>query len=362
MILYASILVAVSFVISAVLTFVVKGWSLKTGFVAEPQVDRFSKRTVPMGGGIAIFGTLALIILGGALSVKFFAGAGMIAEVFTKFEIDASDFMGKIDQLIILMASAAILFVLGLVDDKKHLGPFLKLAVQFAAAFLAAGFADVRVEFFIHNTIITTAISAVWIVLLINVFNFLDNMDGASVGIAAIITGILFTAGVVSGQVFVSGLALVFMGTLGGFLAFNFPPARIFAGDCGSLVVGFFVATLSLKTTYYNVEHGGNYFAVFMPLIALSVPLYDFATVTFLRISQGKSPFVGDTQHFSHRLKKRGLSERQTVLTLYLATLCTGIGAAFLNQLSASGALAVFAQTVMILLIIAIMESTKKQS
>jgi UDP-GlcNAc:undecaprenyl-phosphate GlcNAc-1-phosphate transferase len=90
----------------------------------------------------------------------------------------------------------------------------------------------------------------------------------------------------------------------------------------------------------------------------MAVPLYDFISVTVLRISQGKSPFVGDTQHFSHRLRRRGLSDTQTVLTLYLATLCTGLGATFLYQVNLAGAMLVFAQTVMVLAIIAILEMT----
>jgi len=90
----------------------------------------------------------------------------------------------------------------------------------------------------------------------------------------------------------------------------------------------------------------------------MAVPLYDFVSVTLLRIIQGKSPFVGDTQHFSHRLKKRGLTATQTVLTLYLATLCTGLGATFLYQVNLTGAILIFAQTFMILAIIAIFETT----
>ena len=78
---------------------------------------------------------------------------------------------------------------------------------------------------------------------------------------------------------------------------------------------------LRFKTTYYHENQSGGAGAVLMPLVVMAVPLYDFLSVTFLRISQGKSPFVGDTQHFSHRLKRRGLSDTQTALTLYLATL-----------------------------------------
>ena len=259
-----------------------------------------------------------------------------------------------------MLLSIFILFVLGLWDDKKHLGPFLKLAIQFGVAIAAALLAEIRVEFFIENKIITSALSAVWIVLIINAFNFLDNMDGLSAGIAVIAGSILFTAAAISGQVFVGGLALVFIGTLLGFLVLNFPPAKIFMGDAGSLVVGFFVAMLTLRTTYYHEAQSGRWYPVLMPLVVMAVPLYDFISVTLLRISQGKSPFVGDTQHFSHRLKKHGLTDTQTVLTLYLATLCTGLSAIFLYQVNLAGAILILTQTFMILAIIAIFETTAK--
>ena len=153
-------------------------------------------------------------------------------------------------------------------------------------------------------------------------------------------------------------MGAVFAGALLGFLLFNFPPAKIFMGDCGSLVVGFFIALLTLRTTYYNAEAGTELYSVFMPLVAMAVPLYDFTSVTFLRLKQGKSPFVGDTQHFSHRLKRRGLSDRQVALTLYLVTLGTGAGAILLQRADRIGAVLIAAQTVMILLLIAILEAS----
>jgi len=266
--------------------------------------------------------------------------------------------LDKIGQLMIILLCSFALFLLGLTDDKKPLSPFFKLAVQFAVALTAAGFAQVRVELFIENKIVTTVLSALWTVLIINAFNFLDNMDGASAGIAVIVSSVLFTAAAISGQVFVGGLALVFVGTLLGFLMFNFPPARIFMGDAGSLVVGFFVAILSLRTTYYHQAQGGHWYPVLLPLIVMAVPLYDFISVTILRIRAGKSPFVGDTQHLSHRLKKRGLTDTQTVLTLYLATLATSLGATFLYQVNFASAILIFIQTVMVLSIIAVLETT----
>jgi UDP-GlcNAc:undecaprenyl-phosphate GlcNAc-1-phosphate transferase len=347
-----------SFVLSVILTGLVRKLAERIGFVAHPTAERFHRSAVPLGGGISIFTTIAAVIIAAAAAIKFLLIPGYFPWLAESAKIDPADFLGKTNELVIILLCALILFLLGLWDDKKSLGPFFKLIVQFAVAIIAAAFADVRVELFIENKIITAALSAVWIVLIINAFNFLDNMDGAAAGIAVIASCILFTAAVISRQVFIGGLALVFTGTLLGFLVFNFPPAKIFAGDAGSLVIGFFLALLTLRTTYYHEAQSGQWYSVFTPLIVMAVPLYDFISVTILRIKQGKSPFVGDTQHFSHRLKKRGLSDTQTVLSLYLATLCTGLGATFLYQVNLAGAFLIFAQTLLILSIIAILETT----
>jgi UDP-GlcNAc:undecaprenyl-phosphate GlcNAc-1-phosphate transferase len=356
----ATVLLAGSFALSVILTAIVRKLAARAGFVAHPAADRYHETVIPLGGGIAIFTTLAVIVIAAMAVVKFLAVPGYLDWLGESITLHSPGFLSKIGQLVIILLCVLVLFLLGLRDDKKHLGPFFKLAVQFAVALVAAAFADIRVELFIENKIITSVLSAVWIVLIINAFNFLDNMDGASAGIAVIASCILFTAAALSGQVFVGGLALVFIGTLLGFLVFNFPPAKIFMGDAGSLVVGFLLALLSLRTTYYHEAQSGRWHAVFMPLVVMAVPLYDFLSVTLLRISQGKSPFIGDTQHFSHRLKKHGLSDTQTVLTLYLATLCTGLGATFLYQVNLSGAILIFIQTIMVLAVIAIFETTVK--
>jgi len=358
--LLAVILVAGSFTMSAILTVVVKKLAVRTNFVAHPRADRYHRNIVPLGGGIAIFTTLSVAIVTAAAVVKFLIVPGHLRWLAERTGVEPADFLAKADQLAIIWLCAFALFLLGLWDDKKRLGPFFKLAVQFAVAIVAAAFGQVRVELFIQNTAVTSALSAVWIVLIINAFNFLDNMDGAAGGIALIAGSILFTAAATSGQILVGGLALVFIGMLLGFLVFNFPPAKIFMGDAGSLVVGFFVAVLTLRTTYYHQAQSGQWYSVLMPLVVMAVPLYDFVSVTLLRISQGKSPLVGDTQHFSHRLKRRGLTETQTVLTLYLATLCTGLGATFLYQVNLPGAILIFVQTIMVLCIIAVLEAGTK--
>jgi len=347
-----------SFTLSAILTAVAKRLAPRIGLVAYPKADRYHRSIIPLGGGIAIFFTLATFLIGATATVRFLSVPGhWLAE---QTGLNPADFLHRSNELLVILLCATILFAMGLRDDRRALGPFFKLAVQFVVAGIAAFFGDVRVEFFIESRIATAALSAFWIVVIVNAFNFLDNMDGASAGMAVIASSVLFVAAAFNGQVLVGGLALVFIGSLLGFLVFNFPPASIFMGDAGSLVVGFFVALLTLRTTYYQQTGSGSWYPVLLPLIAMAVPLYDFTSVVLLRISQGKSPFVGDTQHFSHRLRRRGLTDRQTALTLYLATLCTGLGATFLYQVNLIGAVLIVIQTIMIVAIIGIFEGTAR--
>lgn len=353
----AILLPVAAFFTGGLFTALVRRWAIRTDFVARPREDRYHRGVIALGGGVAIFWTIALFLLAAIAAVAWLASGRGPAALADDLLIHIEGFQSKRADLLIVLACALALHLMGLWDDRRGLGPRFKLAVQFAVATAAAWLADVRVEFFIENQLLTTALSVFWMVLIINAFNFLDNMDGASAGIAAIAAAVLLTAAFRSGQVFVGALALILLGALLGFLLFNFPPAKIFMGDGGSLVIGFFIALLTLKTTYYDPAAGTPQTSVFMPAIVMAVPLYDFASVTFLRLKQGKSPFVGDTQHFSHRLKRRGLTDAQVALTLYLATLGTGIGAVILQQTDAAGALLVVLQTVLILLIVAILEA-----
>jgi UDP-GlcNAc:undecaprenyl-phosphate GlcNAc-1-phosphate transferase len=348
-----------AFVTSILLTIASKKIAVRLGLLAHPRNDRFHKKIVPLGGGIAIFFTIFFACLGIIVLIKVLVAKDTTQLFGREFEDYVQGFSGKARQLWVIMGCSAVLFLLGLWDDFKNLKPIPKLFVQFAVAFAAAYWGDVRVELFIESRIITSILSSFWIVLVINVFNFLDNMDGASAGIAVIITMILFVIATFSGQAFVSGFAMIFAGTLVGFLIFNFYPASIFMGDAGSLIIGFFIAMLTLRTTYHQTDEN-HWYAILAPLVIMAIPLYDFISVTILRISQGRSPLVGDTQHFSHRLKRLGLTEFQTVLTLYLATIATGLGAVALTKAIWPYGLLIFLQTIMVLEIIILLESTGK--
>jgi UDP-GlcNAc:undecaprenyl-phosphate GlcNAc-1-phosphate transferase len=174
-------------------------------------------------------------------------------------------------------------------------------------------------------------------------------------------------ARILNHQWFIAATLALLVGALLGFLVFNFPPAKIFMGDGGSLVVGFLLAVLTARTTFYNPAEtdyalGTAWYGVFMPLVVLAIPLYDLLVVTAIRLGQGKSPFVGDQQHFSHRLVERGLSSRAAVLVIWGATAVTGMSGIALGRLAPWQAVLVGVQTLLVLGVIGLLEHASRPS
>jgi UDP-GlcNAc:undecaprenyl-phosphate GlcNAc-1-phosphate transferase len=164
-------------------------------------------------------------------------------------------------------------------------------------------------------------------------------------------------AAIINEQFFVIALLLLFMGSILGFLCFNFPPASIFMGDGGSMVLGFLLASLTIRTTFYQA--GRPAYAVLMPLFVMAVPLYDLVIVSILRLMKGRSPMTGDTNHFSHRHTRHGFSKRSAVLIIYAVTLATGFAAPLLARLQPDdhvSALLLAGQMLAILIVIGILE------
>jgi UDP-GlcNAc:undecaprenyl-phosphate GlcNAc-1-phosphate transferase len=258
---------------------------------------------------------------------------------------------------LLLLGGAAAIHALGLVDDVRALGPWTKLLAELAVVALVVTLAPrVRVL-----TVLGEPYSAVctvlWIVGLTNAFNFLDNMDGLSAGVAAICTGALLGTAVRLDQFFVPAALALLLGALLGFLPYNFHPARSFMGDAGSLVVGYLLGVLSCLTTYVEPGQPFYRYGVFLPLVLMAVPLYDTVSVVVLRLCSGQSPMVGDRRHFSHRLVRRGMGTRRAVLTIYLCTACTAVAAVLLPRVDDLGAVLLFAQTGLILLTVALLET-----
>ncbi len=357
--------VAGPFLISAASTALVRGWSRRHGFVDRPGGHKGHEKPIALGGGIAITAALLLPLLA-ALLAAFVARGVLPQELLARaFDVGGhapriADLLGgimmKVRPALAVLGGAFVLHLLGLVDDVRPLGPAPKMAVMTAVALmLTAGFGIRSLDML--GPVPATVLTTFWIVLVTNAFNFLDNMDGLSAGVALIAAAVFAASALIAGQVFVPAVALMLAGAVAGFLLFNFPPASIFMGDSGSLVIGYFMAVLTVLTNYYNPAEQQRPFGLLAPFVVLAVPLYDVTSVVIVRLREGVSPFRGDRRHFSHRLVRRGLQTRSAVLTIYLATAATGCSSLLLPVVSWPFALMIVAQCVCIVLIVAILES-----
>lgn len=267
-----------------------------------------------------------------------------------------------------MLGGLAVLHIMGLIDDRKPLGPFLKLGIMVITSAVVIVMTDTRLltmlDAFAGGTWLSVIATIIWFVVIINAMNFMDNMDGLSGGAGAIAASLFMVATLVHGQWFVAGCLALLVGGLLGFLWFNFPRkggATIFLGDGGSLVVGYLLAFLTTRTTYVHdsAAAGSYWYGVLMPLVVLAIPLYDFASVVLIRLSQGRSPFVGDLQHFSHRLVRLGLNKRAAVCVIYGFTAVTGVAGISLGSLAPWQAILVGVQVLLILLVLAVFERAR---
>jgi UDP-GlcNAc:undecaprenyl-phosphate GlcNAc-1-phosphate transferase len=350
-----------AFVISALAGPLMMRLAVKIGMVDRPGAHKAHAAATPLLGGSAIFAALAIPAVGALVILSVLSAAGRDV-LPPELAIHLPGAMERLPMAVGLLILAGVLHAMGLIDDRRALGPWPKLGLQVAVALVTVIVLDIRAMHFAGRPV-SIAVSTLWIVAITNALNFLDNMDGLSAGVAAICAGALLLAASQMGQLFVAGWLALLLGALLGFLPYNFPPARMFMGDAGSLVIGYMLATGSLLTTYTSPTGQTHFlYGVFAPLVLLAVPLYDTASVMFLRLRAGQNPMVGDRRHFSHRLLKRGMTTRRAVLTIWLCTLTTATGALLLVHVAGPrGAVLVFIQTVGVLGIVALLESGRPQ-
>lgn len=350
---------AASFALSLVLTYVVRSAARARGFVDRPGGHKQHDTPVALGGGIAITASVCLPVLVAVAGAKLAVNHGVPDWLPDLVKTHIGGIAHKAPQALAIIGGAAVLHIVGLIDDLRPIGPAVKFAVQGVTALTLSAVFDIRLlELEALPPAVSILLTVVWIVLITNAFNFLDNIDGLSAGVAAIAGTIFAVAAFGGGQVFVPVMMLLLVGTLIGFLVFNFPPATIFMGDAGSLVIGYLMAVLVILTTFYNPAQQLKPAGVLLPVIVLAVPLYDVASVVIRRLRAGVSIFRGDHRHFSHRLVQRGLSTRAAVLTIYLATAATSTTAVLLPHTDWPAAALIFAQSLCTVLIIAILEHT----
>lgn len=269
------------------------------GLVSAPKADRWNTRPVALFGGVAIFLAYLIPVL-----------------VFVPWSLGHSWS---------IVAGGGVLFLLGLIDDFITIKPASKLIGQIIGASIAV--------YLGHRLVIpgfellSIPLTIFWIVAITNAYNLIDNMDGLAAGVGAISLAFMVAALAAQGDATLSIAAVALLGSLLGFLIFNFNPASIFMGDAGSMFIGFTLSVLAL----HGDTKKSALASVAVPCLALLVPLLDIALVSATRILTGRSVAQGGRDHSSHRLVSLGLSERRAVLVLYALAAAAGGAALLVN-------------------------------
>src|SRR6185437_7858905 len=262
-------LTLLSFAISWIATLSMKRIAPRLGFVDKPGGRKIHANPKPLGGGVAIFLGFSLPVLAGLAIIHF--PSPPTNPVLAAYWSGGRD---RTPVALEMIGAAFIMHLLGLWDDRKALGPYVKLFAQLPViTTLVLLNPEIRALTFlgIFPSIVLTVL---WIVAVTNAFNFLDNMDGLSAGVAAVCTTAFLVATLSIQQWFVAASLALLLGSLIGFLCFNFSPASIFMGDSGSLVIGLLLGTLTIRTTFLppGTDFGAGWYAVFSPVIVLAVP------------------------------------------------------------------------------------------
>jgi UDP-GlcNAc:undecaprenyl-phosphate GlcNAc-1-phosphate transferase len=312
---------------------------LKVGLIDDPGHRKIHDAPVPLAGGLAVLSGLLVPTVLACMLVWLGSGGSSFDEKTMQptsepslqiplVHLHATSLLRhgldrRIGRLAAIFAGAVGMLLLGLLDDKYELRPRSKFLGQLFVALLVAA-SGIRITLFVHNTVFSYAVTVLWILTVINAFNFMDNMNGLCVGLGAIGSWYFAMIAAASGQYLVTVVAFLTAGSLIGFLPYNFPRATAFLGDGGSHLVGFLLAVLAILPHFYTVEHP-RHRAVLIPLIVLAVPLLDMVYVVLLRWRLKKPFYHGDTNHLSHRLVRLGLSRTSTVLLIWCAAAATGL-------------------------------------
>ena len=293
-----------------------RNWCRRTGLLDEPGHRKIHEAPIPLAGGLAVLTGLLVPLAAAVVLLKFnvipFAHTDALVYGLNKRKL----------QLAAIALGAIGMTILGVLDDKHELRPVHKFSGQLLIAVLVAA-AGVRITLFVPNVAFSYAVTILWLLTVINAFNFMDNMNGLCAGLGAIGAGWFAVIAALDGQYLVALIAFLTCGALVGFLPHNFPTARAFLGDAGSHLTGYLLAVLAILPHFYS-KLDPRPWAVISPLLVLAVPLGDLAWVVVLRWRLGKPFYIGDTNHLSHRLVRAGLNRRTAVLLIWLAAAVMG--------------------------------------
>lgn len=306
-----------SFLVCVILTPAVRQAAVRSGRIALPTEDRWHTKPTALLGGVAIYCAAALPLLR-------FADFGAVFE-YVRVHSPGTE---PPSYTAVVWIGMTVLFVLGLLDDLRHVRPQNKLIVQIMVASMVA-FLGYRLQWMVSLTG-DTIITIVWIVGITNAVNLLDNMDGLCAGIGLIAAAFFSYLCFAGGASQYLPVSLLLAGASAAFLVFNFHPASIFMGDCGSLPIGFALSMLCLHPATRPLDFSVSLYA--LPVLVLMVPIFDTTMVTVIRILSGRKPSTGGRDHTSHRLVLMGFSERGAVLFLYGTAAMSALAAVFVQQ------------------------------
>jgi UDP-GlcNAc:undecaprenyl-phosphate GlcNAc-1-phosphate transferase len=291
-------------------------WSLRVNLVDDPGQRKIHDKPVPLAGGFAVLTGILLPMILGAAGIRFgfvkISSSSLLAYGLEKRGLEMAAIAG----------GAIAITLLGWLDDKYELKPLPKFAGQFLVAALVAA-ASKRITLFVPNEIFSYAITILWLLTVMNAFNFMDNMNGLCAGVGAIGAFFFGLIAGADGEYFVATVEFLMCGALLGFLPWNFPKARAFLGDAGSHLVGYLLAVMAILPHFYSKQNP-HPLAVLSPLLVLAVPLADLAQVVITRTLNRKPFWIGDTNHLSHWLVRHGLTRTQAVLFIWLVAVMIG--------------------------------------
>jgi len=307
------VVLVIALVVSLALTPIACALARRYQLVDRPSTElKLHETMVPLGGGVAVFLATLLAVTVVAL-LPGSAGASLQAS--------AAD-------LASLALASLIIVAVGLIDDRHSLRGRQKLAGQLIAisVFIITGLSIREIEIFGLNIdlgLLAVPFTVFWLLGAINAVNLLDGADGFATTIGIVISAALATMAAWQGQLAASIVAIALTGALVGFLVFNFPPARIYLGDAGSMLIGLVIGVLAIRSSL----KGPATVALAAPLAVLTIPILDSAGAVARRWFTGRSLYIGDRGHLHHTLQRRGLSPRALLVGISLLCAVTAIGA-----------------------------------
>ena len=327
----------IALLISTGLTPYLIRWAGRNNLVDLPDARKIHRKPIARLGGIAIFAAAMLAI------IPLLCLNNAIGQAFRDIWL----------KVVCMLAAGSLMFTIGLLDDLKGLRVRTKLGAQILAA-LAVCAAGIHIDHLgikdyasIDLGLLSIPFTLFWIIGITNAVNLIDGLDGLAGGICAIACGAMACLAAIQGNLILATMMLAMFGALTGFLLFNFHPAKIFMGDCGSLFLGFIIATASVLTTAKSEALVG----FGLPVLVLGIPIFDTLLSIMRRFLSRRGIMSPDRGHFHHLLLDRGFKQHHVAIIAYMITLAgSGVGFLLLVTHKATS-LAVFLVGLTILLV-----------